>query len=113
MFLFWKKGEEMKELLIELINNLLPIIATALGGLLAYFGNRIKKYYDEKYKTETIDKILKSTVEYVEQVFTDLKGKEKLDKAIEVSLQRLNKLGIDIDKIELEILIEAFVRGLK
>lgn len=103
----------MKELLIELINNLLPIIATALGGLLAYFGNRIKKYYDEKYKTETIDKILKSTVEYVEQVFTDLKGKEKLDKARDVALSRLNSKGIKIDEVELTIIIEAFVRGLK
>lgn len=103
----------MKELLIELINNLLPIIATALGGLLAYFGNRIKKYYDEKYKTETVDAIIKSTVDYVEQVFIDLKGKEKLDKARDVALSRLQNKGIEIDEIELTIIIEAFVRGLK
>lgn len=103
----------MKEILIELISNILPILATAIGGIIAYMGNKIKKYYDEKYKTETIDKILKSTVDYVEQVFTDLKGKEKLDKARGVALNRLKNKGIDIDEIELTIIIEAFVRGLK
>lgn len=102
----------MKEILIELINNVLPIIATAIGGLLAYGINKVKKYYDEKYRTETIDKILKSTVEYVEQVFVDIKGKEKLDKARDVALSRLKNKGIDIDEVELTILIEAFVNGL-
>lgn len=102
----------MKEILIEMINNILPIIATAIGGVLAYAGNKIKKYYDEKHRTETIDKILKSTVEYVEQVFKDIKGKEKLDKARDVALSRLKAKGINIDEIELTIIIEAFVRGL-
>ena len=32
----------MKEILIELLNNILPIIATAIGGVIAYVGNRIK-----------------------------------------------------------------------
>ena len=103
----------MKEIMIELLSNILPILATALGGIIAYIGNKIKKYYDEKYRTETIDAVLKSTVEYVEQVFTDIKGKEKLDKARDVSLNRLKNKGIDIDEIELTIIIEAFVRGLK
>ncbi|MDD4734027.1 MAG: phage holin, LLH family [Bacilli bacterium] len=103
----------MKEIMIELLNNILPIIATALSGLIAYVGNKIKKYYDEKYRTETIDNVLKSTVDYVEQVFKDIKGKEKLDKARDVALSRLKNKGIDIDEIELTIIIEAFVRGLK
>lgn len=103
----------MKEIIIELLSNILPILATALGGIIAYLGNKIKKYYDEKYKTETIDAILKSTVDYVEQVFTDIKGKEKLDKARDVALNRLKNKGINIDEIELTILIESFVRGLK
>lgn len=103
----------MKEIMIELLNNILPIIATALGGIIAYAGNKIKKYYDEKYRTETIDAVLKSTVEYVEQVFIDLKGKEKLDKARDVALERLKAKGIEIDEVELTIIIEAFVRGLK
>lgn len=103
----------MKEILIELISNILPILATALGGIIAYIGNKIKKYYDEKYRTETVDAIIKSTVDYVEQVFIDLKGKEKLDKARDVALSRLKNKGIDIDEVELTIIIEAFVRGLK
>ena len=103
----------MKEILIETIGAILPIIATAIGTFIAYAGNRIKKYYDEKYRTDTIDNILKSTVEYVEQVFIDLKGKEKLDKARDVALSRLNSKGIKIDEVELTIIIEAFVRGLK
>lgn len=102
----------MKEILIELLNNLLPLVATAIGGLVAYGVNKVKNYYDEKYRTDTIDNILKSTVEYVEQVFIDLKGKEKLDKARDVALSRLKNKGIDIDEVELTIIIEAFVRGL-
>lgn len=103
----------MKEIMVELLNNILPIIATALGGLIAYLLNRFKKYYDEKYRAETVDKVLKSTVDYVEQVFIDIKGKQKLDKARDVALSRLKNRGIDIDEIELTIIIEAFVRGLK
>lgn len=103
----------MKEIIMELLNNILPIIATALGGLIAYVVNKIKKYYDEKYRSETIDKVLKSTVDYVEQVFIDIKGKQKLDKARDVALSRLKNKGIDIDEVELTILIESFVRGLK
>ena len=102
----------MKEILIELINNILPIIATTIGGVFAYVGNKVKKYYDEKHRTETIDKILKSTVEYVEQVYVDIKGKAKLDKAKDVALNRLQAKGVEIDEVELTIIIEAFVRGL-
>lgn len=102
----------MKEILIELISNILPLVATAIGGLIAYGVNKVKKYYDEKYRTEMIDKILNTTVKYVEQVFIDLKGKQKLDKARDIALQRLNSIGIDIDEVELTILIEAFVNGL-
>ena len=34
--------------MVELLNNILPIIATAIGGLIAYLLNRFKKHYDEK-----------------------------------------------------------------
>lgn len=103
----------METVLTELLNNLLPILATAIGGLIAYFGNQIKKRYDEKYKNDTIDKVISSTVEYIEQTLKSEDGKAKLEKATEISLQRLNEKGIDIDEIELNIIIEAFVRGLK
>lgn len=103
----------MKEILTDLASGIVPLLLTALGGIAAYFGRMVQKLYEEKIKSETIDKVLKTTVEYVEQVFVDLKGKEKLDKACDLALARLRAKGIDLEETELVVLIEAFVRGLE
>lgn len=103
----------MKEILLTFLEQLLPILATTAAGLIAFFGNKIKNCYLEKTKNDTIDKIINSTVSYVEQIFIDIKGQEKLNKAKDIAFMRLKNKGINIDDEELTIIIESFVRGLQ
>ena len=99
----------MKEILSEVIIVVVPIIGTFISGILAYLGTKIKNNLEEKHQNELIDKIIKSTVKYINQVYDNLKNEEKLNKAKEISTTRLNNKGISLDEIELTILIESFV----
>ena len=102
----------MESVLLEILNALIPSIVIVLSSFLAWIGNSLNKYYKEKTREETVRNIVESTVKYVEQVFTELKGQEKLKKAKVVALDWLNQKGIDISDAELIILIESFVNSL-
>ena len=102
------------ELIQELIQNyLLEILATVITAVASFIGLRIKDAYTKYINTQTKKEIVKDTVQYVEQVYKDLKGQEKLEKAEEKALEWLNEKGIRISETELEILIESAVNGLK
>ena len=71
------------EITNQLIDIVLPILATFLTGLFTYIGTRLKKVYEEKANTETAKTVVNDAVRFVEQVYSDLHGKEKLEKATE------------------------------
>ena len=99
---------------MEFIQNyLLEILATIITGLASFIGIRIKNAYTKYVDTQTKKEIVKDTVNYVEQVFKDIHGAEKLNKAKEKALEWLNEKGIKISETELEIMIESAVNGLK
>ena len=60
---------------------LTPILATALTTILSYVGLRLKGIYEEHINTKEKQAVVKHTVKYVEQVFGELEGCEKLQKA--------------------------------
>lgn len=94
----------------EFINEygleLLYAIITAFAG---YIGiavkHLVKKYLDDKTKLA----VAKTAVQYVEQVFKDLHGDEKLNKALEAASEMLAEKGITITDLEMRVLIEAAV----
>ena len=96
----------------QLLDMLLPILATFLTGLFTYIGTRLKKVYEEKVNTETAKQVAEDAVRFVEQVYKDLHGKEKLDKAVEQVAQVLESKGITISEAEINMLIESAVCGL-
>ena len=99
---------------MEFIQNyLFEILATIITALASFIGVSIKNAYTKYVNTKTKKEIVKDTVNYVEQVFKDIHGKEKLEKAKERALEWLNEKGIKISETELEILIESAVNGLK
>lgn len=103
---------ENNEILNQFIQILLPILATFLTGLFTYIGNRLKKVYEEKVNNETAKAVVEDAVKFVEQVYNDLSGKEKLEKAtIQVS-EILQSKGIKITPAEINMLIESAVYGL-
>lgn len=103
---------EQNEVLNQFIQILLPILATFLTGLFTYIGNRLKKVYEEKVNNETAKAVVEDAVKFVEQVYTDLSGKEKLQKATEQVAEVLASKGIKISAAEINMLIESAVYGL-
>ena len=94
-------------------DNLIQILATVITAVASFIGVSIKKAYTKYVDTKTKKEIVKETVNYVEQVFKDIHGTEKLDKAKEKALEWLNSKGLKTSDTELEILIESAVNGLK
>ena len=103
---------EWNDLLNQLIQILLPILATFLTGLFTYIGTRLKNAYEQKVNTETARVVVENAVRFVEQVYKDLHGKEKLEKAVEQVSQILASKGINLSEAEINILIESAVYGL-
>lgn len=98
--------------MFELIQPyLLEIIVAILTGIASFIGVKIKKVYEEYINTKIKKDIVDSTVKYIEQVFKNIHGEEKLELAKEKALEWLNEKGIAVSETELEILIEASVNG--
>ena len=102
----------MENIIPNILDALVPIIITTLASFFAWLGTRIKKYYDEKAKNEILRDIISSTVKYVEQVYKDIHGPEKLEEARTIACDWLAEKGIKVGDVELTILIESFVNGL-
>ena len=91
-------------------NDILYLIVTAVvTGVCGWLGVQVKALAD-KYLNDKVKKdVAKTVVQAVEQVYKDLHGKEKLDKAIESASQMLLEQGINVTELELRMLIEAAV----
>ena len=100
------------EILNQLMQILLPILATFLTGVFTYIGNRLKKIYEEKINNTTAKEVVDDAVRFVEQVYTDLSGREKLEMATKQVSEVLQSKGIKITQAEINMLIESAVYGL-
>ena len=100
---------------MELLNAIQPyfleIIAGILTAVATYIGSKIKKLYEEKVNTETKEKIVKTVVNAVEQLYKDLHGEEKLDKCLENIVEMFNEKGLTASELEIRMLIESAVNG--
>lgn len=100
---------------MDFINQIMPslvdFIAVVVGVGLMYLGQCVKKLYNKYVDDETKKQVVNSTVQYVEQVYQDIHGEEKLEKALERASKLLQEKGITISNTELETLIESAVCG--
>ena len=102
-----------QELLQQVISILVPALATLMAGWFTVLGTKLKKVYEEKAKSEVAKSVVKDTVSFVQQVYKDLEGPEKLKKAIEQAQEILASKGIVISEAEINMLIESSVYGIK
>ena len=102
-----------KEVINQFLEILMPILATFLTAAFTYLGNKIKNTYETKLKNETAKTIVDDTVRYIQQVYKDLNGTEKLEKAIEKAQEVLKSKGIILTDVEINMLIESSVYTLK
>ena len=101
-----------QDLLNQSLQIIIPSLATLLAGWFAYLGNKLKNAYQEKANNQTAQAVVKDVVQFVEQVYGDLHGKEKLQKAIEQTSAILQGKGINLTEAEINMLIESAVYGL-
>lgn len=101
------------EILNQLINILLPVLATFITGVFTYIGTKIKAVYEQKVQTETAEKVVMNVVKCIQQAYADLEGPAKLEKAISEASLILKHKGIILTETEIRMLIESAVYGLK
>lgn len=100
--------EQITEIIMPAVLQLTGTVLMVGAGIVGY---QIKKLYSKYIDNQTKKDVVNSTVEYVEQVFTDLHGEEKLEKALDRASALLKEKGIDVSRNELETLIESAVNG--
>lgn len=97
-------------MLIEFINEYgTTIIYAVLTGIFGYLGLLAKKYFDKYFDSKEKRDVAASCVKFVEQVYKDLHGEDKLNKALEAASEMLAQKGISFTELELRVLIEAAV----
>ena len=94
----------------EFINEygmqLMYAIITAIAGYIGIvLKNLAKKYFNDKTKKE----VAKNAVQFVEQVYKNLYGAEKLTEALVAASEMLAEKGITVTDLELRVLVEAAV----
>lgn len=92
----------MKEIIMEYLPKILEYVIIIIAGVLA---NKAKKLINTDIKKA----IVRDTVKYVEQVFKDIHGVEKLDAAKNKAITLLREKGIKISDEEIIVLIESAV----
>lgn len=86
------------------------ILLAAFLLIAAFLGMQAKRLYKQYVTTETKEKVCRSVVRFVEQIYVDLHGPEKLRQAMSRASEILKQeYGITISDTELVTLIEAAV----
>lgn len=94
----------------EFINQYgMQLLYAVITGTAGYIGivlkNLCTKYINDKTKAA----VAKNAVKFVEQVYKDLHGEEKLNEAMNCASEMLAEKGITITALELRVLVEAAV----
>lgn len=98
--------EFIKLFISEYGTTILYAVCTAIAG---YLGIVVKRLYTKYVNDKTKQAVAKTVVQAVEQIYKDLHGEEKLNKALESASEMLAEKGIAITDLELRMLIEAAV----
>ena len=98
--------EIFKEFIAEYGVTLIYTLVTAIFGYLGIAAKKlIGNYFADKEKAD----VARTVVKFVEQVYKDLHGEEKLMKALESASTMLAERGITYSEPEMRMLIEASV----
>jgi LL-H family phage holin len=106
----------MEDKLLQLAYDLLAILIPALVALaVEYLRRRLGTEKMRKIQEELSAKKELATlaVRFVEQVYRDLHGEEKYNKAAEWLVEQAGKIGLKLTPEEVKGLIEAALRELK
>lgn len=85
------------------------IVMLIVTGVFAWLGKEAKKLYEKHVNTQIKKDVVNTVVEAVEQIYKDLHGEDKLNKALEAASEMLKAQGVPVTDLELRTLIEAAV----
>ena len=92
--------------------GIISAVVTALAGALGLFVKWVyNKTIGDKMKDETKEKVASLVVKYTEQVWKDLHGEDKLQKALEAFHDMLAEKGITISDLEMRVYLESALAG--
>lgn len=95
---------------MNIINQYLTqIILALLLALAAFLGAQVRNLYRKYVTTEIKQNVIRTAVRFVEQVYKDIHGPEKLAQAMAKASEILEGYGITISESELVAMIEAAV----
>ena len=89
----------------------LEIISTIVLAVVGYFGTQLKALYARHIANTEKEKVVKTVIKAVEQIYKDLNGQEKYEKAVENISAILEEKGIcQCTELEIKMLIESAVK---
>ncbi len=88
---------------------LLPALVALVTAMAGFVGAQIKQLYQRYVNDKVKQDVVRTCVKAVEQLYHDLEGPEKLEKACQGVHSILEERGIPISQLELELLIESVV----
>ena len=97
-------------MIIEFINQYgMEIMYTVIMAIAGYIGIVIKNLFTKYINDKTKRDVAKTAVQFVEQVYKDLHGEEKLNAAFSAASEMLGEKGIHVSDLEMKVLLEAAV----
>lgn len=94
----------------EFINQYgMQILYTIITAIAGYVGIVIKNLCAKYINDKTKQSVAKSAVQFVEQVYKDMHGEDKLNAALTAASEMLAEKGITVSELEMRVLIEAAV----
>lgn len=95
---------------MEILNSYLTQILVAIFlAIAAFLGAQAKALYKRYVTTEIKQAVCRTAVRFVEQVYKDIHGPEKLAQAMKRASEMLEEYGITITEYELIAFLEAAV----
>lgn len=101
---------EFFEAIRPALDSLLAVVITTV---FSYVGLQIRSLYKRYADTQEKQIAVQDTVRYINQVYADLNGADKLSQAMSHLQGLLSRKGITVDNAEMRMMIEAAVNGLK
>lgn len=94
-------------------NDILNLLTTFFSIVITIILANLKKVYQEKNFDETKRKVIKTVVNAIEQIYKDVSGDKKLQKAKEYIINILNQKNIQISELEMDMMIEEICNSMK
>lgn len=85
------------------------IMYVIITGIAGYLGIVIKNLCTKYINDKTKAAVAKTAVQFVEQVYKDLHGEDKLNVAFSAASDMLAEKGIKVSELEMRALLEAAV----